>query len=102
MKRALVTGATGQDGRYLCEFLSARGYAVHGLLRPSTCERELSHYVKWHEADITDGCRVRSVVRDIAPDEIYNLAAQSHVGKSFEQPSLTFAVNALGALNMLE
>lgn len=102
MKRALVTGATGQDGRYLCEFLLTQGYAVHGMARPSTAERELAPQVTWHEADITDGCRIRDLVSEVAPHEIYNLAAQSHVGKSFQQPGLTFAVNAAGTLNVLE
>ncbi len=99
--RALVTGATGQDGFYLTEYLTALCYEVHGTVRPSTVERIPGNYIP-HECDITDAVSVRGLVDTICPDEIYNLAAQSHVGRSFTNPGLTFSVNALGTLNLLE
>lgn len=101
MKVSLVTGATGQDGFYLTEYLAGLGYEAHGTDRPSTAERQAENYTP-HECDITDAGCVKRLVDKIKPDEVYNLAAQSHVGKSFENPSLTFSVNALGTLNLLE
>lgn len=98
---ALVTGATGQDGYYLTEYLSGLGYDVHGTVRPSTAERRAEHY-KPHECDVTDAAAVRRLVDLVKPDEVYNLAAQSHVGRSFDNPVLTFNVNAIGTLNLLE
>lgn len=101
MKVSLVTGATGQDGFYLTEYLTRLGYEVHGADRPSTVERKAENY-RPHECDITDAGCVKRLMDKINPDEVYNLAAQSHVGKSFENPALTFNVNALGTLNLLE
>lgn len=101
MKVALVTGATGQDGQYLTSYLSSYGYEVHGAVRPSTAARAPEWYQP-HECDITDANAVRRLVDKIAPDEVYNLAAQSHVGRSFQNPALTLQVNAGGALNVLE
>ena len=114
MKRALITGITGQDGSYLAELLLAKGYKVHGLVRRAgTLNRvRLEHlYQDRHEADcrlmlhygdVTDAGALTRVVLDVAPDEIYNLAAQSHVRVSFDQPQYTVDVVALGAMNVLE
>lgn len=100
--RAFVTGATGQDGTYLCELLLSLGYEVHGLRRPATSVREYNPHVIWHDGDMTDGMALSRIVQGIVPGEIYNLAAQSHVGCSFKNPDLTFQVNALGTLRLLE
>lgn len=102
MSRALVTGATGQDGYYLTRHLLDLGYEVHGITRRVTAERELHGKVKWHEADMTDCARLSQIVSDTKPHEIYNLAAQSHVGHSFVAPSMTFQVNAMGAMALLD
>jgi GDPmannose 4,6-dehydratase len=99
--KALVTGATGQDGHYLTKYLSGLGYEVHGTVRPSTAERG-SEFYRPHECDITDAYAVRRLIEKIAPHEVYNLAAQSHVGRSFVNPALTLQVNAGGTLNVLE
>jgi GDPmannose 4,6-dehydratase len=100
LKVSLITGATGQDGYYLADYLSGLGYQVHGTVRPSTAERTPNFAP--HECDVTDaGCVARLIDR-IQPDEVYHLAAQSHVGKSFDNPALTFSVNAMGTLNVLE
>lgn len=99
--KALVTGATGQDGYYLTEYLAGLGYEVHGAVRPSTAERKPDWY-KAHECDVTDAYAVRRLIDNIAPDEVYHLAAQSHVGRSFANPALTLQVNAGGTLNVLE
>lgn len=99
---ALVTGATGQDGFYLCEHLNTLGYEVHGVRRPIAGEREEQSGIIWHEIDLTDGAALSRLVSELKPREIYNLAAQSHVGKSFENPELTFNVNAMGVLRLLE
>lgn len=99
--KAIITGITGQDGYYLTEYLNGLGYEVHGTVRPSTSDRKSFNYIP-HQCDITDAAAVSRLVQSIAPDEVYNLAAQSHVGKSFENPALTFNVNALGTLNILE
>ena len=113
-KRALITGITGQDGSYLAEFLLDKGYEVHGLVRrTSTVSRiRIDHlYVDPHEpgakyflhyGDMTDGLRLRDLLETIEPDEVYNLAAQSHVRVSFDEPAFTVAVNAVGAMNLLE
>ncbi|MBL6758092.1 MAG: GDP-mannose 4,6-dehydratase [Planctomycetes bacterium] len=108
MKSALITGITGQDGSYLAEDLLQRGYTVHGLVRPSStrsrwridhlCSEERLHL---HEGDLTDGSRVTRLLAELAPDEVYNLAAQTHVAKSFESPELTAEVNALGVVRLL-
>jgi GDPmannose 4,6-dehydratase len=112
MKHALVTGVTGQDGSYLAELLLDKGYRVYGLVRPSVSAREgrlgvLPPTAFEHPnfevvtGDLTDEASLRKAVEESCPDEVYNLAAQSHVGLSFEQPSLTHAVNAVGAINLL-
>ena len=101
MNTALVTGATGQDGYYLTRYLADLGYTVHGTVRPSTAARTAEHY-RAHECDVTDPGAVRRLIDRLMPDEVYNLAAQSHVGRSFENPGLTLDVNAGGVLNILE
>jgi GDPmannose 4,6-dehydratase len=109
MKVALITGVNGQDGSYLSEHLLNLGYKVHGLMRRwsspitgrlSAVENNKNFYV--HECDITDGSGIMSIIKEIKPDEIYNLAAQSFVGHSFENPTYTSNVDGLGVLNVLE
>lgn len=106
MKRALITGITGQDGSYLAELLLAKGYEVHGIIRPSTKTlAQMAHVplnVEMHFADLTDQASIDRVMLAVEPDEIYNLAAQSHVGTSFQMPAHTMEVTGLGALNMLD
>jgi GDPmannose 4,6-dehydratase len=109
MKRAFITGITGQDGSYLAEFLLDKGYAVHGLVRRSSTlnrvridhlhENENLHL---HYGDMTDGVGLVNLVREIEPDEIYNLGAQSHVQVSFEMPDYTTSTNSIGTLRLLE
>lgn len=106
--KAIVTGATGQDGSYLIELLLSKGYEVIGLKRrssTSTLER-IGHIdseqLKIEEFEISDSGSVYSVVEQHKPDEIYNLAAQSHVKTSFDQPDYTFQVNTIGVINFLE
>ena len=107
MKKALIFGITGQDGSYLAELLLDKGYEVTGVTRRvsvNTLSR-IEHIlpkIKIVEGDITDGFSVSKVIEDACPDEIYNLAAQSHVGTSFKQPSLTWDITAGGVLNILE
>jgi GDPmannose 4,6-dehydratase len=113
-KRAFITGVTGQDGSYLAELLLVRGYEVHGLVRrTSTVTRtRIDHlYVDphtrnakffLHYGDITDALRLRDLLDVVQPHEVYNLAAQSHVRVSFDEPSFTVAVTAMGAMNLLE
>lgn len=114
MKRALITGITGQDGAYLAELLLKKGYEVHGIKRraslfntdridhlyqdPHTLDRRLI----LHYGDLSDACNLIRVVQEVQPDEVYNLAAQSHVKVSFESPEYTANVDALGALRLLE
>ena len=99
--KAFVTGATGQDGHYLIRLLKDKGYEVWGLeRRVSTRSDHLDCHVV--VGDVTDASAVARAVSDIRPDEVYNLAAQSHVGKSFKCPEATYQVNAVGALNVLE
>ena len=109
MKRALITGINGQDGSYLAEFLLNKGYEVHGLIkRNSISENQtarLDHifnqlYLEY--ADMTDLSSLARVIKSTQPDEIYNLAAQSHVRISFDQPIYTTNVTGLGSLNLLE
>ena len=113
-KVALITGVTGQDGSYLAEFLLEKGYEVHGIKRRSSSfntERidhiyqdihiENSNF-KLHYGDLTDTTNVIRLVKDIAPDEIYNLGAQSHVAVSFETPEYTADVDGIGTLRLLE
>ncbi len=111
-KRALITGITGQDGAYLAEFLIQKGYQVHGLRRrsslPNTVRLEplLQKYTAdelvLHHGDLTDSGSLFQVIKGCEPDEIYNLAAQSDVGVSFESPEYAANVNGLGALRLLE
>ena len=112
--KALVTGITGQDGSYLAEFLLAKGYEVHGLVRRSSSfnTRRIDHlYVDPHEAgarfflhygDLTDSGQLSHLIYNIQPDEIYHLAAQSHVRVSFDIPEYTGDVTGLGTIRLLE
>ena len=114
MKKALITGITGQDGSYLAELLLDKGYEVHGLVRRSSTSNidRLDHVYQdpqeetakltLHLGDITDGQGITNLVLKIQPDEIYNLAAQSHVRVSFDNPVYTTNVVAMGALHVLE
>ncbi len=106
-KKALIFGLTGQDGSYLAELLLEKGYEVTGVTRRvsvSTLARvdHLLPKINIVEGDVTDGFSVSRLIEDTQPDEVYNLAAQSHVATSFNQPSFTFDVNAVGVLNILE
>jgi len=109
MKKALITGITGQDGSYLAEFLLEKGYEVHGIIRRAsvvTTER-IQHLIDankiiLHEGDLSDSSSILRAVREVEPDEIYNLAAQSHVGVSFEAAEYTGEVDAIGVLRILE
>ena len=105
MKRALITGITGQDGGYLAELLLSKGYEVHGTYRPTS--RPFDSPIRGlpihlHHMDLTDPASIDRVILEAEPDEIYNLAAQSHVGTSFQMPAHTMEVTGLGALNMLD
>jgi len=107
MKRAFITGITGQDGSYLAELLLSKGYEVHGLVRRSSTANtsRIDHIVGklWlHYGDMTDGTSLTRIVGETRPDEIYNLAAQSHVKTSFETPEYTGDAVALGTLRLLE
>ncbi len=106
MKRALITGITGQDGSYLAELLLAKGYEVHGVVRRSSSDTRgrISHLpaVTLHRGDMGDGGSITRIVHDVEPDEVYNLAAQSHVGESFGQPEYTGNVTGVGTLRLLE
>ena len=109
MKKALITGITGQDGSYLAEFLLGKGYDVHGIIRRSSVDfrERIAHlegkpHFHLHFADMTDSRSVLGVIGDIRPDEIYNLAAQSHVQVSFDSPEYTVNVDAVGVLRILE
>ena len=113
-KKALIFGVTGQDGSYLSEFLLKKGYEVHGVKRRSSSlntgridhiyqdrhERKLKFLL--HYGDVTDAISVSGLIKKIKPDEIYNLAAQSHVAVSFEVPEYTANADAVGALRILE
>jgi GDPmannose 4,6-dehydratase len=108
-KVALITGIAGQDGSYLTEYLLSKGYEVHGLIRRnSTPEHQESRIdaiagdIKTYYADLLDISSLYRLIDEIAPDEIYNLAAQSHVRISFEIPQFTAQTNAIGVLNILE
>ncbi len=105
--KALITGVTGQDGSYLSEFLLAKGYEIHGLIRQTSnaYSSRIAHIlnkVTLHYGDMADGNSVSRIVHDVRPDEIYNLAAQSQVRTSFEVPEYTADVAALGALRILD
>ena len=114
MKRALITGITGQDGAYLAELLLEKGYEVHGIKRRASLfntdridhlyqdpHEEEKRFIL-HYGDLTDATNLIRVVQEVQPDEIYNLGAQSHVAVSFETPEYTANCDALGCLRMLE
>src|SRR4051812_33964997 len=106
-KQALITGITGQDGYHLAELLHSKGYVVYGLIRgqqnPKRARVEAEQpYVKLIEGDLTDPVSLVRAMEIAKPDEVYNLAAISHVGYSFKTPQLTADVTAKGVLNMLE
>ncbi|MDR1409408.1 MAG: GDP-mannose 4,6-dehydratase [Oscillospiraceae bacterium] len=107
MKTALITGITGQDGSYLAELLLQKGYTVHGLLRRSSTENTeridpLVSQITLHYGDITDSLSVLRVLEAVRPDELYHLAAQSHVHTSFDMPEYTAQTDAIGTLRVLE
>ncbi len=109
MKKALITGITGQDGSYLAEFLLEKGYEVHGIVRRASISNtaRIDHLlkenkIKLHDGDLTDSSGLIRLVGEIKPDEIYNLAAQSHVQVSFDAPEYSGDVDALGVLRILE
>ena len=113
-RRALITGITGQDGSYLAELLLGKGYEVHGLVRRSSTFgtqriehlyrdiHEVNRPLVLHHGDMADGNGLARLIREISPTEVYNLAAQSHVRVSFDQPTYTADVTAVGALRLLE
>jgi len=107
MKRALITGITGQDGSYLADFLLTKGYAVHGMVRRSSTENfeRISHLrdrVTLHQADLLDQLSMIALLKTVRPHEVYNLAAQSFVPTSWVQPVLTGEFTAMGVTRMLE
>jgi GDPmannose 4,6-dehydratase len=114
MKRALITGITGQDGSYLAEFLINQGYQVHGIIRRTSIfntdridhiyqdPHQLNPPLYLHYGDLTDGTGLRRILQRVEPDEVYNLGAQSHVRVSFEQPEYTADTVAMGTLRLLE
>lgn len=113
MKTALITGVTGQDGSYLADLLLQKGYVVHALVRRTSTSnhRRIAHLIEnkqWknafflHEGDLSDACSLKHIITLAKPDEIYNLAAMSHVKVSFEMPEYTADVDGLGVLRLLE
>ena len=114
MKTALITGITGQDGSYLAEFLLEKGYEVHGIKRRASSLNTQRIYhiyedphnnhasLKLHYGDLTDSSNLTRIISEVQPDEVYNLAAQSHVAVSFEAPEYTADVDGIGTLRMLE
>lgn len=114
MKKALITGITGQDGSYLAEFLLAKGYEVHGIKRRSSLfnTERIDHiyedphnphpHLSLHYGDLTDTSNLVRILKEVQPDEVYNLGAQSHVAVSFESPEYTADVDAIGTLRLLE
>lgn len=114
MKKALITGITGQDGSYLAEFLLAKGYEVHGIKRRASSfntqrvdhiyqdPHEPNPKLKLHYGDLTDTSNLTRILQEVQPDEVYNLGAQSHVAVSFEAPEYTADVDAIGTLRLLE
>ena len=114
MKRALITGITGQDGSYLAELLLSKGYEVHGIKRRASSfntsridhlyqdPHDITAKLILHYGDLTDSSNILKIIEKIKPDEIYNLAAQSHVAVSFESPEYTANCDALGTLRILE
>lgn len=114
MRKALITGITGQDGSYLAEFLLAKGYEVHGIIRRCSTDntQRIAHLLKnegheqagliLHDSDLVDACSLSKLMNKIEPDEVYNLGAQSHVKVSFDVPEYTSDVDALGTLRLLD
>ena len=110
MKKAFITGITGQDGSYLAELLLEKGYEVHAIIRRSSVftTQRIDHIYDKHDrlfiyhGDLTDSSNLHRLLMDIKPDEVYNLGAQSHVAVSFEVPEYTSNVDALGTLRILE
>ena len=109
MKKALITGITGQDGSYLAEFLLEKGYEVHGIVRRSSISNTAridhliaDHSITLHDGDLSDSSSLIRIINLVQPDEIYNLAAQSHVQVSFDVPEYSGDVDALGVLRILE
>ena len=113
MKKALITGITGQDGSYLAELLLAKGYEVHGLIRrhSTICTERIDHLYDdpglkgrffLHYGDLTDSCNLTSLIVKIQPDEVYNLGAQSHVAVSFEVPEYTAESTGVGTIRLLD
>ena len=107
MKRALITGITGQDGSYLAEFLLEKGYEVHGIVRRASISNtgRINHIlsdIMLHDGDLSDSTGLIRIIGEVQPDEIYNLAAQSHVQVSFDVPEYSGDVDALGVLRLLE
>ena len=113
MKKALITGITGQDGSYLTELLLEKGYEVHGVIRrhSTPCTARIDHLLSdvrydgrlfLHYGDLTDSSNAHTLIREIRPDEVYNLAAQSHVAISFEVPEYTAEATGVGTLRLLE
>lgn len=109
MKKALITGVTGQDGSYLAEFLLEKGYEVHGIIRRASISntKRIDHLIAknsimLHEGDLSDSSSLIRIIGEVKPDEIYNLAAQSHVQVSFDVPEYSGDVDALGTLRVLE
>ena len=109
MKKALITGVTGQDGSYLAEFLLEKGYEVHGIVRRASISNTIrinhmiaDHAITLHDGDLSDSSSLIRIIGVVQPDEIYNLAAQSHVQVSFDVPEYSGDVDALGVLRILE
>ena len=109
IKKALITGITGQDGSYLAEFLLEKGYEVHGMVRRASTSNtsRIDHLIAensitLHDGDMSDSCSIIRIVNIVQPDEIYNLAAQSHVQVSFDVPEYSGDVDAIGVLRILE
>ncbi len=109
MKKALITGLTGQDGSYLAEFLLDKGYEVHGMVRRTSTEKKeriehlyANQHFQIHYGDMTDSMSILKIISNVKPDEIYNLAAQSHVHVSFDVPEYTANADGIGTLRILE
>ena len=113
MKKAIITGITGQDGSYLSELLLAKGYEVHGIIRRQStiCTQRIDHLYNdeklkdrffLHYGDLTDSCNLTSLIQKIRPDEVYNLGAQSHVAVSFEVPEYTAETTGVGTIRLLD
>ncbi|MAE51483.1 MAG: GDP-mannose 4,6-dehydratase, partial [Micavibrio sp.] len=106
-KSAFITGVNGQDGAYLARFLLDDGYEVHGMVRRASMQRndriaDIARHIHLHYGDMTDAGNLLRLIKNVAPQEVYNLAAQSHVQVSFDTPEYTANVDALGTLRLLE